>query len=74
MRDYELVGYDNFESHGVHFWPEPTVTSVDYPLSEEAAAAAALLLRQLGNPDGSLLLQFIPNRLVIRKTALADLQ
>ena len=41
MRDYELVGYDNFESHGVHFWPEPTVTSMDYPLAEEAAAAAA---------------------------------
>ena len=74
MRDYELVGYDNFESHGVHFWPEPTVTSVDYPLTEEAAAAAALLLQWLRNPDGSLLLQFIPNRLVIRKTALADLQ
>lgn len=73
MRDYELIGYDNFESHGVHFWPEPTVTSVDYPLAEEAAAAAALLLQQMRNPDGSLHIQFIPNRLVIRKTALADL-
>lgn len=71
MRDYELVGYDNFESHGVHFWPEPTVTSVDYPLAEEAAAAAALLLRQLRTPDGTLHIQLIPNRLVIRKTALA---
>lgn len=73
-RQYELIGYDNFEGDGISFGGDPSVTAVDEARAESAERAAKMLLSLVKSQDDAIRILQIPTHLIIRKTALATLR
>jgi len=67
-RDISVVGYDNIEERSVGFASKPILTSIDNPVDMVGKRCAEMLLRQILDKQQNILHEYVPMKLIVRRT------